>query len=65
MAGSASIMNLFLIAHRVCVNFLKDIPFSPRAFRALYRRRRRMKSRKVNEVDRLDRIRNPSKYLGR
>jgi hypothetical protein len=58
-------MDILRIIHRLCVNFLKDIPLTPRRIRAVYRMRRRNEAWRANEIDRLDRIRNPSKYRGR
>jgi hypothetical protein len=58
-------MHILQVIYRLCANFLKEIPITPRRVRATFRWRRREAAWRASEVDRLDRIRNPSKYRGR
>jgi hypothetical protein len=61
-AGFAAIMDIVRIILRVLANFARDIPFTRRRLRATMFLRRRASSWRSREVERLDRIRNPSKY---
>jgi hypothetical protein len=55
-------MDIVRIVFRVLINFVKDIPFTPRKMRARVLLRRRAAFRRSHEAERLDRIRNPAKY---
>jgi hypothetical protein len=63
-AGFARHMDIARIIYRLWINFWKDLPLSPRKLRAQFRLRRRATAWRENELNRLDRIRNPSKYRG-
>jgi hypothetical protein len=55
-------MDIIRIIFRLLANSAKDLPLTPRRLQASIRRRRRAAAWRVREVERLDRIRNPSKY---
>jgi hypothetical protein len=57
-------MDVFRIILRMLSNAWKDVPLSPRRLRILFRYRRRAQASRIQETDRIDRIRNPSKYRG-
>jgi len=61
-AGFARIMDIIRIIFRLLVNLAKDLPLTPRKLHASIRRRRRTAAWRLRELERLDRIRNPSKY---
>lgn len=61
-AGFAPLMDTVRIILRLILNFVKDIPLTRRKMRALVLLRRRAAFWRSHEVERLDRIRNPSKY---
>jgi hypothetical protein len=47
------------------LNFLREVWRAPQAIADAARERRRQTRRDTSEIERLDRIRNPWKYLGR
>jgi hypothetical protein len=57
-------MDIARIIFRVLVSFVKDLPVTPRKLRAVFLLRRRAAFWHAHELERLDRIRNPSKYRG-
>jgi hypothetical protein len=59
---SHSNMDAVRIIFRVLVNVLKDLPLSRRKVRAVILLRRRAEYWRVQELERMDRLRNPSKY---
>lgn len=55
-------MDLFHILYRLVVNFAKDLPITPHKVRDVIQTRRRATEWRLQEVERVDRIRNPRKY---
>jgi len=47
------------------IQLVKQVWFLPRSFANAVQQRRRQVARNEHEAERLDRIRNPSKYLGK
>jgi hypothetical protein len=60
--GFAPIMDLLHILYRLVVNFAKDMPVTPGKLRAMIKTRRRATASRQEEIERVDRIRNPRKY---
>jgi len=58
-------MNMFKTFYRTITTVVKQAWLLPRSFLIATRLRRRQVARNEFEVERLDRIRNPSKYLGK
>jgi hypothetical protein len=60
----ADTMDIARILLRIFLNFLQDLPRLPRDIKVRFRLRRRNAAWRVNEADRLDRLRNPARYRG-
>ena len=58
-------MNALKLVILTLVNLVKQACLLPEAALGAFRQRRHQAARRLFEVERLDRIRNPSKYLGR
>jgi hypothetical protein len=58
-------MNLPKLISLILVQLVKQAWFLPQTFAQSVRQRRRLAARNELEAERLDRIRNPSKYLGK
>ena len=58
-------MVIFQIVYRLAANFLLELPITPVRIRSALRVRRDAAAVRLQEVDRLDRLRNPYKYRGR
>jgi hypothetical protein len=48
-----------------CLSFFKQVWLLPQTVSLALQQRRQQSSRNATEAERLDRIRNPSKYLGK
>jgi hypothetical protein len=62
---AAAPMRILKLLAVVLIQLVKDIWLLPRSVIALSRQRRDRNSQNERETERLDRIRNPSKYRGR
>jgi hypothetical protein len=62
--GLRDAVNILRIILRIFSNLLKELPLSPRKMKIQLRLRRRAAAWRRQEVERLDRIRNPAKYRG-
>lgn len=58
-------MQILLFIWRVIVNLVKQVCLLPKTISLVLQQNRRQISRRRFETERLDRIRNPSKYAGR
>jgi hypothetical protein len=58
-------MNLPKLIGLTLIQLVKQVWFLPQSFAQAIRQRRRLAVRNELEAERLDRIRNPSKYLGK
>jgi hypothetical protein len=58
-------MNLPKLICLIVIQLVKQIWFLPQSFAQSVRQRRQLAARNEREAERLDRIRNPSKYLGK
>jgi hypothetical protein len=58
-------MQILLFIWRVIVNLVKQVWLLPKTISLALQQNRRQISRRQFETERLDRIRNPSKYAGR
>lgn len=63
--GSIGLMHVFKLICRTTFGFFKNAALLPQAVAVALQRRRRRFAFNVSEAERLDRIRNPSKYLGK
>jgi len=60
-----AIMNLIKLIWLTVVNLGRQVLLMPQAAAAAFQDRRRLTAKAEFEVERLDRIRNPSKYRGK
>jgi hypothetical protein len=58
-------MNTLKLIWLTIIQLVKQVCFLPQTVAIAVKRRRRQIARNEFEVERLDRIRNPSKYLGK
>jgi hypothetical protein len=58
-------MHLLKLIREITVSLLKQVWLFPRSVAAANRQRRQQLALDALEIERLDRIRNPSKYLGK
>jgi hypothetical protein len=58
-------MNPLKLICLIIIHLVKQICLLPRSIMKAIEQRRRLTVRNVHEAERLDRIRNPSKYLGK
>jgi hypothetical protein len=58
-------MYVFKLIGLTLVNLVKQVWLLPRTIALALQQRRQQLARQVSEAERLDRIRNPSKYAGR
>jgi hypothetical protein len=65
MAEETNFMQTLLLIWRIIVNLAKQAWLLPKTISVALQHRRRQLARVQLETERLDRIRNPSKYAGR
>jgi hypothetical protein len=58
-------MNTLKLIYLTVIQLVKQVWFLPQSFANAVQQRRRQVARNEHEAERLDRIRNPSKYLGK
>jgi len=58
-------MNTLKLIYLTVIQLVKQVWFLPQSFANAAQQRRRQVARNEHEAERLDRIRNPSKYLGK
>jgi hypothetical protein len=58
-------MQILMLIWRTIVNLAKQVWLLPKTIALVLQQRRRLIERHEFEIERLDRIRNPSKYAGR
>jgi len=58
-------MNILKLIGLTLIQLVKQVWFLPQTIANAFRQRRLVAVRNVLEAERLDRIRNPSKYLGK
>ena len=64
-AEETNFMQILLFIWRIIVNLVKQIWLLPKTISLALQQRQRQITRHQFEIERLDRIRNPSKYAGR